>query len=155
MSYNSVEFSKYVISRLDEFKKEDVKYEYDVTKINKLLYILYGFYWPNRHLRLLDEQPKLWPYGPVFPKVYKNIKQNGFESDYRCSVDENDMELFDKILRNFGTFKASVLSDWSHERNSPWDQARMREINKYGESRWSETLNDVDIQIYFSHLSYE
>ena len=65
------------------------------------------------------------------------------------------MELFDKILRNFGTFKASVLSDWSHERNSPWDQARMREINKYGESRWSETLNDVDIQIYFSHLSYE
>lgn len=75
MLYNSIEFAKYIISRLNNFKASDNRYEYDNTKIQKLLYILYGYYWSYRQLRLLDEQPKLWPYGSVFPKVYKHIKK--------------------------------------------------------------------------------
>ena len=100
MSYNSIEFSKYIISRLNNFKASDNRYEYDNTKIQKLLYILYGFYWSRRQLRLLDEQPKLWPYGPVFPKVYKHIRKNGFEFNFQnVSPNNEDIKFFDDILK--------------------------------------------------------
>lgn len=151
MSYNSIEFSKYVIRQLNALKTEDNRYEYDNTKIQKLLYILYGFYWSQNQLRLLDEQPKLWPYGPVFPKVYQYIRKNGFEFDYQnVNPNTDDSQLFVRILRTFGHFKAGQLSAWSHSLNSPWDRARQREIEKYGETKWIDPLDDEEIRNYFA-----
>ena len=155
MSYNSVEFSKYIISRLNNLKADDNRYEYDNTKIQKLLYILYGFYWAKRQLRLLDEQPKLWPYGPVFPKVYKYIKKNGFEFNFQnVNPNQEDILFFDDILKTCGIFKAGKLSNWSHSKDSPWDKAKEREIRNYGETKWIDPLDDEEIREYFSKFTF-
>lgn len=47
------------------------------TQINKLLFICYGMYLAATGGKVLfeDDTPKAWPYGPVFPRVYKNSFQ--------------------------------------------------------------------------------
>lgn len=48
-------------------------YTYNNTKIQKLLYVAYGVMLAWQNERICDEYPRAWPYGPVFPKVFKFI----------------------------------------------------------------------------------
>lgn len=49
------------------------------TQVNKLLYIWYGVYYAKTRKKLCnDESPKAWPYGPVFPRVYKRFDRTPF-----------------------------------------------------------------------------
>lgn len=152
MTFNSVLFCKYVIFVLNKLKEKDTRYEYDITKINKLMYIIYGFYWSRKQLRLFDEQPKLWPYGPVFPKVYNYIKKNGFEFDADINISNKNAEFFEKIIKTFGLFKTGKLLNWSHSKGSPWESAKKKEIKKYGKTQWIDSLNDNEIKEYFSNF---
>jgi len=45
----------------------------DNTKIQNLLYILYGFYIAKNNIRLTQELPMLGSYGRVFVKVFLHI----------------------------------------------------------------------------------
>lgn len=137
--------------RCNALKTADAAYEYNNTKIQKLLYILYGFYWARRNLRLVGEQPKLWPHGPVFPRVFKYIQKNGFYSGddtIFLEIQNADQELFDELIRDFGMFKAGTLSDWSHNEGSPWARTKL----DVGD-RWNTPINDDYIQTYFSGLN--
>lgn len=162
---DSILFARYIMYELDRLKKKDNSYEYNNTKIQKLLYIFYGFYWTSKGLRLLQEQPKLWPFGPVFPKVFTFIQKEGFKS-LTCGeannlpFDKKDKENFKKILENYGSFKAGVLSEWSHQEGSPWYRTKKDMENVFGKevygeawSGWNTPIKDEYIQDYFKEMS--
>ena len=68
------------------------------TQVNKLLFMCYGFYLASTGKKLFLETPKAWPYGPVFPNVYKSYylfsvpiyiedeKQMEFDSDMKAKI---------------------------------------------------------------------
>ena len=80
--------------------------------------------WKNA--RICDEYPRLWPYGPVFPKVFNYIHKYGdianFSTDIsKVSTPENK-EVIESVLNAFGKYDATSLSSWSHTEGSPWDR---------------------------------
>ncbi|QED23103.1 Panacea domain-containing protein [Candidatus Deianiraea vastatrix] len=132
------------------------------TKIHKLIYLILGFalinnIQPTEKVKdiddeeidsVIDELPKAWPYGPVFPKVDKNynkIMSTDF-NNYDLSV-KNDPKLtkiVEETVRQWGKNTAGQLSDWSHEENSPWDV-----VVKQQGSGWNTPIPLPLVEEYF------
>ncbi|MDR0444729.1 MAG: DUF4065 domain-containing protein [Puniceicoccales bacterium] len=151
--YDSLLIAQYIMAKCNELKKDNPDYEYNNTKIQKLLYVLYGFYWAKRRLRLTNERPRLWPYGPVFVKVFEDIQKNDFYlDDTKASlfeaIEERDKEEFDPHIKSLGKCMASALSKWSHEEGSPWSKTK----SDVGE-RWNTPIDDGYIEEYFRKLT--
>lgn len=148
--YNSVTVGEYVatyaVSR---------GYFVNQTKLQKLLYILYGSYLVWTDKRLLDEHPQAWPYGPVFPHArerFQGLKQLNYsnisEDKYNDIRSDKELEkLLDATLRTFGGWSAKALSEWSHKEGSPWAIAFFGNNLQYG-----STIDDVDIKSYFTSI---
>jgi len=92
------------------------------TKIQKLLYCCYGCALVTLGGRLCDEYPRAWPYGPVFPRVYKYMSKgkNLLSFNPGSFADKAD-DLIVEVVKNFGIYTAQSLSEWSHSEGSPWD----------------------------------
>jgi uncharacterized phage-associated protein len=125
-------------------------YEFNNTKIQKLLYLFVGFCLINdvNDVYTIDESPKLWPYGPVFPKVHKkydSIKdRNGTEL---ISVsDEKTKKILEETVKKWGKVSAGILSAWSHMENSPWDL-----LVKEG-AKWNTEIDLDYIKVYFARM---
>jgi uncharacterized phage-associated protein len=151
--YDSLLIARYIMAKCNELKEDNPDYEYNNTKIQKLLYVLYGFYWAKRKLRLTNEQPKLWPYGPVFVDVFLDIQRNGFfMGDTKASLFETigkeDKEEFDQHIKSLGKYMASALSEWSHEEGSPWSKTK----SDVG-GRWNTPIDDGYIEEYFREFA--
>ncbi|MCP4355008.1 MAG: SocA family protein [Proteobacteria bacterium] len=148
MQYNSKAIAGYIMYYCDEKKAANPGYHYNNTKIQKLLFVVYGTLLAKFESVMLDESPKMWPYGPVFPSVFKEFKKGGIESR-GVSFDgcEKHKEYIDMAIEFFGKYSAKALSDWSHEPNSPW--ARTQEDN---EGAWNTEINDKDIKEYFTGI---
>ena len=48
----------------------------NLTKIQKLVFCVYGAVLATAGERICDEHPKAWPHGPVFPRIYKYTKRH-------------------------------------------------------------------------------
>ncbi len=92
----------------------------NATKLQKLLFIVYGSFLSLYNLRLLDEKPQCWPYGPVFPKLREDFLAEDFSkvnfSDMRIPKKvKNDHRLqnvVDFVFNGFGLWSAGDLSAW-------------------------------------------
>lgn len=125
-----------------ECKKKGISY--NNTKIQKLLYCCYGVMLAWKNARICDEYPRLWPYGPVFPKVFNYIHKYGdianFSTDIsKVSTPENK-EVIESVLNAFGKYDATSLSSWSHTEGSPWDRAKQENAN------WNSFIPDEYIK---------
>ena len=128
---------------------------WNYTKIKKLLYIVYGVgLVMNENKRpLMDECPKLWPYGPAFPKALEVIemrRSDTLEDDpvrMKLSKDFNPDEItvwiLDEVIKKFGGIPAGVLSDWSHQTGSPWATCMEHDLE------WKSVIPDFLIYDYF------
>lgn len=56
--YSSVDMAKMIVAYAN-----DRHYFVNMTKVQKLLYIVYGVYLSVNGERFTDEHPKAWPYG--------------------------------------------------------------------------------------------
>lgn len=130
------------------------------TQVNKLLYMCYGFYLVATSKRLFDEQPHAWPYGPVFPTVYKSFDR--YQPPF--SINEDRVRVFTKdqtavhiiraVIDNYCHVSAYDLSMWSHKPGGPWN------ITAYGKDGnkkpvWNKVIDDSLISDYFSPKSHE
>lgn len=149
--YKSTTIALYLIARAN-----NAKYSINITKVQKLLYIVYGTYLRVYGERLLNEHPQAWPYGPVFPTTRsKLLKKGDFSSITMQDVPDieslrNDIRLnkvIDFAFRNFGTWNAGQLSEWSHSAGSPWEQT----TTQVG-FRWGDTIPDRLIRDYFKSI---
>src|ERR1051326_9005599 len=124
----------------------------NVTKVQKLLYIIYGFFLASANHKIINESPQAWPFGPVFPRTRNKV-------DYSKIINLDDAELseinqdpivkkiFSEMVDGFLGISANKLSKWSHTEGSPWDITRKKEGFK-----WSDTISDELITEYFKPL---
>ncbi|GMO60496.1 MAG: hypothetical protein Ta2D_06030 [Rickettsiales bacterium] len=141
IEYRSVDIARHLIEVCKERGINDLL----VTKTNKLLYAVYGTYLAMYDVPVLNEKPKFFPHGPVFPNVMRKfddeIKDNGLKIDF--GKNEKIIKVIERVVNIFGKFNATTLSNWSHEKNTPWDKMKSR-----GE-KYSEPFRDVEIKEYF------
>lgn len=123
-------------------------YEYNATKIQKLLYVCYGVVLACIKQRLTEELPVIWPYGPVFPNALKDFKKNSLNKDKYEKKDSNlscqVKDILSESVKFFGNFKTGQLSAWSHKEGSPWNIV-VSEKN----SKWNQPLPDDVLLSYF------
>ena len=134
----------------------DKKISVNITKIQKLLYIVYGTFLRVYSIRLIDEHPQAWPYGPVFPTTRNVIKRKiaSEELEYPMSQIGDDIKsdaelkkVIDFVMTHFGVWNAGQLTEWSHRDGSPWDLTVKQDGFK-----WGDTISDTLILEFFTKL---
>ncbi len=121
-------------------------------KIQKLMYLMHGYYLAITGVPLVDEFFEAWQYGPVVPTIYHDFKQFGgsdIKKGFRAtkfnfhpnigssSFDEPRIPpgdaTFEKVSKfvfdTYGDKTAIYLSDLTHKVGSPWHQVRVKEPN--------------------------
>lgn len=123
----------------------------NVTKAQKILFVLYAYYITIGRV-IFDEQPKAWPFGPVFPKTRKKVDYNNAKPINSPEFDEikSDVEFNESCISavsNLGKNTASQLTEWSHKEGSPWDRTTKQVGFKSG-----APIPDEFIKEYFATL---
>lgn len=147
---DSIKVGKYILSLCKE-----AGIYMNQTKLQKLMYVVYGAYLANDDERLCDEHPKAWPFGPVFPKVQKYFaKSENFtevspslsKTEEFKSLTENEKlnNVITSVIKVFGHYSAKDLSEWSHKNGSPWVIA----LNS-NNGQWNSEISDEVIKSYF------
>lgn len=125
----------------------------NTTKVQKLLYMAYGYFLANFDgFILLDESPKAWPYGPVFPKTrtkvdYSLIYKTTDPIFSEISKDEVVTSVFSSIIERYSSVSASRLSEWSHSEGGAWDKT-----TKIIGFNWNMQIPTEYIRDYFSTI---
>lgn len=125
----------------------------NITKVQKLLYIIYSYFLAKNEIRIFNETPKAWPYGPVFPRTRNKVDYDvlySLENSELAEIKE-DAELLgitEKVVNKYAQFTAGQLSDWSHMEGSPWDLT-----TKLPGFKWGDYIPDEYIIGYFSKIN--
>ena len=97
----------------------------DSLKTQKLLYFIQGSYLAQTGKPLFPESPQAWTYGPVYPRVYFDIRDNRGATKYAdTSILTNaQRELITAVVEKFKGISAASLMKKTHE-PGPWTEAR-------------------------------
>lgn len=122
----------------------------NVTKVQKMLYIIYGYFLAKENYQIFTETPKAWPYGPVFPRTRKRIDfgklykvtDEELQSIYK---DKEIVDVFNIIIDNYAKYSATQLSEWSHMEGGAWDRT-----TKLPNFDWNKEIPNEFISEYFS-----
>lgn len=111
-------------------------------KIQKLLFYTQSWHLRNNNGRkLFADDFERWPYGPVIPSIYHELKTYRFNTvgnkisrliqcsdgqkiviPYVNSEDNSSRELIDKISITYGKLSGPKLSEMTHAKGSAWDR---------------------------------
>ena len=151
---DSVEFAKLIINRtyiINEGKND--KTALGETKLHKLLYICDGFLLAAG-INFIDENPKAWNYGPVYPRVNNWLKKepDAFTKSYNSLFDDSPeikeiTALIDAVIGMYGSWSTNELSNWSHSPGSPWEMALEK-----GNGRMNSVIDKNDMKKYFKGI---
>ena len=104
----------------------------NLTKIQKLVFCVYGAVSATSGERICDEHPKAWPHGPVFPRIYKYTKRHAdgivealmsHNENLASVLNEQQKNIIDTTLNFFGRYNAGTLVNWTHDEKGPWFQS--------------------------------
>lgn len=124
----------------------------NITKLQKLLFCVYGSVLAVNDARICKEHPKAWPHGPVFPCVYTFTKP--FQDDiidalikhqqnHPIAFEGEQQDVINQTLSMFGKYNAGQLVAWTHKVGSPWY------LSTNGGEYLQQTISDDLIQDYF------
>jgi uncharacterized phage-associated protein len=128
--------------------------------MQKLLFICYGIYLAKTNDRLfIDDYPRAWPFGPVFPKVNKRFtpgipkdiigeKQNAFLEKKMA------MNTVFEVVKEYHNVSAHDLSEWSHQEGGPWYRTIYGDDGENSDIRWNQIISDRIIKEYFDKNRY-
>ena len=112
----------------------------------------YGTYLVKNGKRLFEESPKAWPYGPVFPKVYKTFNQKHMpivierEKIPEFNSDTNALAICFAVIDKYSHKSAYDLSMWSHKEGTPWYKTVYSETPIV----WNKEIQDDIVKEYFN-----
>ena len=124
------------------------------TQMQKILFICYGLFLTNHETPLFgDDSPKAWPFGPVFPRSYKKYVEERpadlNENDKRAFLQDRDtLRMITRIVDRYYYYTANTLSDWSHQKGSPWAQTVFSSEDK--QIVWNKPIEQNVIRDYFN-----
>lgn len=159
---NHIELTSLDFARLIQFAAQKFyKMLLNKTQINKILFYVYGVYLAETkgHRLFTDDMPKAWPFGPVFPRVYKKIDSemvvSGFPNEYveAFQSDQQALSIVENAVKAMHDMSAFDLTKWSHEEGSPWYLTIYNldnEGNIKSQNPWNSRIEDKIIQEYFS-----
>ena len=151
MNYNLINIANLIIAEYNKSFKRD---PLNITKLHKLLYVVYGVYLSVERITLFKEKPLCLPYGPVFESLNNEYKCNNIDFTI-SSEDTTDVEDHEKIIKiinevitTFGEHSARTLSIWSHRNDGAWYKA------KKATPIWGNPLDKDDIMKEFDTIVY-
>lgn len=108
-------------------------------QLQKLPYIAHGWGLVSFPHPLIKQQPYTWPYGPVYPDLYQDLKRYGsgnvdsyirsnnsspFPEDRGTEVwgtiAPNEEALLNQVWRTYGKLDGLELSEMTHRQTTPW-----------------------------------
>ena len=135
-------------------------------KIQKLLYIAHGYSLVELSKPMLNEVFEAWQFGPVLSTLYHECKNyrsapiskmlrdidpiTGKETSAAPPDDAEVIDIISFVWDQFKDVSATVLSDWTHDKNGPWYS-----VTKGGTEilRHQDVPNDL-IKTYFESNLY-
>jgi uncharacterized phage-associated protein len=115
IKYDSVDIAGHLIKVCN-----DLNIDVNNTKLNKLLYIVYGLYIKDNNKSIFSEPVHLWPFGPVFPRVQQRFKNGEIQAKAIENIDNKLDAIINEVVRSYGKIQATKLSEWSHQEGSAW-----------------------------------
>lgn len=105
-------------------------------KLQKLVYLSYGWWLSHYDTPLIKEAPQVWKYGPVFDSLYQSLRTKGREPIRDLIVpsffssgppeissdDENTLKLLKWVWARYGELDGIALSEITHQPNTPWSE---------------------------------
>lgn len=134
------------------------------TQVNKILFYVYGVYLAGHDKPLFsDDTPKIWTYGPVFPRPNKKVVSceligRSWFSDEKIEAFKENPDFLSRIVAIVGNMRnksAIDLTRWSHEEGSPWYTTLYNKDKETGkitsQKPWNTVIPDNTIKEYFSN----
>ncbi len=124
------------------------------TQVQKILFRAYGLYLAQTGQKLFDDDvPRAWPYGPVFPKLYRSQEPCGVISFPPDTVDafNNNHEackIVGTVVDEMCYCSARELTEWSHKPGSPWYRTIHPDSGE--QVSWNTEIPSEYIRDYFS-----
>lgn len=142
MKYDSNDVAKYIM-----YYCQEKGFKYNNTKIQKLLFAVHGTLMAQNGKSMINETPRMWPYGPVFVNVFQSIKLFGLTPENLDFKNEMVKQYVDETIEFFAKYSASALTSWSHQKGTPWYITK--EAN--GEA-WNTEISDSITKEYFESV---
>ena len=127
------------------------------TQVLKLLFMCYGLYLAKTNTLLFeDDTPKVWPFGPVFPRVYNSFDSSKSYIEPNSNIakiyseDKIARKIVQIIVKEYHNYSASALSEWSHQDNGPWRKT----ISQQGDNfKWNDEIPQELTKQYFEEFA--
>lgn len=127
-SYSAIGIAKYIVQYC-----LNKKVYISNTKMQKLLYFVYGFFLQKKNRQLFPETFGAWKYGPVNREAYAEFCQFGGESlllwgdeEGIAQLSEEDKAFVDGILDKYLEKDVSILIADTHKSGYAWDKTRSK-----------------------------
>jgi uncharacterized phage-associated protein len=140
MDYSIIDLANKIIEQAQNMKVKRL----GLTKLQKLVYYVYGEYLAKEKIRLVkDDEPQKMYFGPVFPQLYELTKDN-YKLDNKIDTNKKytlkqleNMEILktelnkevldniiDSVLNTYGAKTARELSEDTHRSGYAWDKTK-------------------------------
>ena len=137
MDYSIIDLANKIIEQAQNMKVKRL----GLTKLQKLVYYVYGEYLLRQNIRLIkDDEPQKWPHGPVFFQLYKETRTMGMIDKINCKtletlknieitkdkqLDHTNLDvMISAVLQNYGERTATALSKDTHRSGYAWDKTQ-------------------------------
>lgn len=154
LAYTPQDIANYFLDRAEENGEKIT-----AMKLQKLVYIAYGWYLALKGERLFVEQIEAWQHGPVIPSLYHEFKRfRGSPIEGRATLydydsndsyipgvdqgDEDTLSILARVWNIYHPFSGWALRNKTHEKGTPWEQV-------YDSSCLSEPIPDKLIAEHF------
>lgn len=129
--------AKYILSKV----------ELTPLALQKSLYFIQGFSIAFNDIFMFDDIPKAWVHGPVYPQIYHDYKEFGYnpiEKNIECNVEigDSDKSLIDNVIKYLSLYNGTILEKITHI-EMPWVNARQG-LNEKDKSSNPMQLNDIE-----------
>ena len=104
-------------------------------KLQKLVYMCYGWWLVRHDAAIMNEAPQVWQHGPVFNSLYFILNSFGHKPIEHVQSrlygvpperipygDDEAHDLIHWVWMKYGARSAFYLSDLTHKAGSPWHQ---------------------------------
>ncbi len=130
-------------------------------KLQKMVYFAHGYHLAKFDDPLIVEDFEAWKYGPVVRSIYHSYKLFGSERIEKTnwildidrkkdlsSLDVHARETIEYTWKVTSGMSAYILSNWTHEINSPWS-------NTFKNSLFGIAIDNDEIKNYFKELIFK